>query len=107
MAKPYPPVHPGTILMRDLMTPHDVSQNALASALGVPTPRINAIVHGRRAITADTALRLARFFGTTPEFWTNLQIGYDLKVAKRALAGQLDRIPSLPRPDLVDDEYDG
>jgi addiction module HigA family antidote len=100
MSTPRPPIHPGTILLEDLMKPLGVSQNALAMALAVPAPRIHEIVHGRRAITADTALRLARYFGTTPKFWTNMQANYDLEVARRALGASLDRIEVLPRQDL-------
>ncbi len=74
------PVHPGEILREDLMKPLGLSSNALASALRVPVTRINDIAHGRRAITVDTALRLARYFGTTPEFWLGLQAQYDLQI---------------------------
>lgn len=94
-----PPIHPGEILEQDFMKPLGVSQNGLAIALGVPAPRIHEIVHGRRAITADTALRLARYFGTTDRFWLAMQAGYDLEVARRALGPQLDRIQPIERPD--------
>ena len=72
------PVHPGDVLWYDFMLPLGLSQNALARAIGVPPRRINEIVHGKRAITADTAIRLSRFFGTSAEVWMNLQTSYEL-----------------------------
>lgn len=86
-----PPVHPGEILREDLMVPLELSINRLARDLRVPVTRMSEIVNGRRSITADTALRLARYFGTTPEFWINLQGAYDLDVATRASARQIKR----------------
>jgi antitoxin HigA-1 len=85
-----PPIHPGEILYEDLMKPLGLSQNKLAEELGVDPGRINQIVTGRRGITADTALRLARHFGTTPEFWMNLQSRYDLEVAKDKRAAEIE-----------------
>ena len=79
-----PPIHPGVILRDEFLVPLDMSANALANRLGVPTNRITAIVNGARAITADTALRLARFFDTTPDFWMNLQLRHDLREAEEA-----------------------
>jgi antitoxin HigA-1 len=76
-----PPIHPGEIL-REYMKPHGLSQNALARGLNVPPRRINEIVLEKRGITADTALRLARYFGTTAEMWTGLQADYDLRLAR-------------------------
>ena len=76
------PIHPGEILREEFMKPHGLSQNALARALNVPPRRINEIVLEKRGITADTALRLARFFGTTAELWAGLQGDYDLRVAR-------------------------
>ncbi len=76
-------IHPGEILLEEFMQPLGVSQNRLARDLNVPVNRINDLVHGRRGITADTALRLAKFFGTTPDFWLGLQMEYDLRRAKR------------------------
>ena len=73
-----PPIHPGEILDTEFMRPLNISQNALGKALGVSPRRINEIVHGRRAITADTAMRLSRYFGTTAQFWLNLQSEYEL-----------------------------
>ena len=89
------PIHPGEILMEEFLEPLEVSQNRLAVAIGVPPRRINEIVHGKRRITADTALRLARYFGTTDRFWLNLQIRYDLEVEKDHLGNSLDRIEPL------------
>jgi addiction module HigA family antidote len=86
-----PPVHPGEILREDLMTPLGLSMNRLARDLRVAVTRISEIVNGRRSITADTALRLARYFGTSPEFWMNLQAAYDLDVATRAVAAKIKR----------------
>ena len=77
-------IHPGVILFEDYMQPLGLSQNRLAMELRVPVPRINALVHGKRSITADTAIRLGRYFKTTPEFWMNLQMNYDLGLAKAA-----------------------
>ena len=79
-----PPVHPGEILREDFMKPLDLSINKLALELRVPATRIGEIVHERRRITADTALRLARYFNTNPEFWLNLQNFYDLEVSRRS-----------------------
>ena len=76
------PVHPGEILLGDFLEPLGLSQYALAKALGVPALRISQIVRGQRAITADTALRLSRYFGTRPEWWLDLQTHYDLEVAR-------------------------
>jgi antitoxin HigA-1 len=78
------PVTPGEILLEEFMKPLEISQNKLARDLKVPVGRISDIVHGKRGISPDTALRLAAFFKTTPEFWMNLQSRYDLKLAKRA-----------------------
>jgi antitoxin HigA-1 len=79
------PIHPGEILREEFLIPLKMSAHALALELKVPAPRINDIVRERRAITPDTALRLARYFNTTPVFWLNLQTSYDLKVAERKL----------------------
>ena len=85
------PVHPGEILREEFLVPFDLSANALALALKVPAPRINDIVREKRAITPDTALRLARYFGTTPEFWLNLQTAYDLRKARSELVETIER----------------
>lgn len=84
--------HPGEILVEEFLKPMNLSQNKLAMELRVPCHRINEIVHGRRSITADTALRLGRFFGTTPDFWMNLQQSYDLAAARESLRQELQRI---------------
>jgi addiction module HigA family antidote len=86
-----PPVHPGEILLEEFLKPMGISQYRLAKDVSVPPRRINEIVHGTRAITADTALRLARFFGTSERFWLNLQARYDLEVEKDALGDRLER----------------
>lgn len=83
--------HPGEVLREEFLAPLELSANALAIALRVPVTRIGEIVHERRAVTADTALRLARYFGTTPEFWLNLQQGYDLSVAASERGGEIER----------------
>jgi antitoxin HigA-1 len=84
-----PPIHPGETLREDFMKPLGLTANRLAINLRVPAARIGEIVHGRRAITADTALRLARYFGMSPQFWTNLQANYDLEVAQDAIGNQI------------------
>ena len=83
------PIHPGTILLEEFLQPMGLSQYRLAKDTSVPARRINEIVHGKRSITADTALRLGRFFNMTPQFWMNLQSRYDLEVAEDNLAGRL------------------
>ena len=89
------PVHPGEVLREELET-RSLSASALARALGVPVTRITEVLNGRRGITADTALRLAQFVGTTPRFWLNLQQSYDLKVAEAAIgASALKKIASV------------
>ena len=77
-------IHPGEILREEFIKPHGLSSRKLAQELGVPAPRINDIVLERRGITADTALKLAKFFGTTPKFWMNLQVSYELRAAEEA-----------------------
>ncbi len=89
--KKLPPVHPGEILQEEFLEPMGITQYRLSKDLSVPPRRINEIVHGKRAITADTALRLARFFGTTDRFWLNLQARYDLETEKDALGPRLVR----------------
>ncbi|RPI71354.1 MAG: addiction module antidote protein, HigA family [Geobacteraceae bacterium] len=85
------PVHPVEVLLEEFIKPMDLSQNRLAIDIGVDTRRINEIVLGKRAITADTALRLSRFFGNSPQFWMGLQSQYDLDVAQDQLGKRLDR----------------
>jgi len=89
------PVHPGEILLEEFLKPLAVSQYKLAKEIGVPARRINEIVHGQRRISADTALRLARFFGTSERFWINLQARYDLETEKDRLGDALDGIRPL------------
>ncbi len=86
-----PPIHPGEILQSEFLDAMKLSQNRLARDISVPPKRINEIVHGVRAITADTALRLARRFNTSPQFWMNLQMQYDIEIAQDALGNRLDR----------------
>ena len=86
-----PPVHPGAFLRDEFLTPLDMSVYRLAKAIKVSRPRLNDIVLGRRGITTDTALRLGRYFGTTPEFWLTLQTRYDLEVAERMDGGRMER----------------
>jgi addiction module HigA family antidote len=89
------PIHPGQVLMEDFIAPLGITRNKVAVAVGVPPRRINEIVHGKRRITADSALRLARYFGTSELFWTNLQNRYDLEMEKDAL------VPSSGMPILT------
>lgn len=86
-----PPIHPGETLFEDVMKPLGLNANALARELRVPVTRISEIVHGRRAITADTALRLSRYLGTTAAFWLNLQQTYELKLAERSRGKEIAR----------------
>ena len=100
-----PPIHPGEILLHDFMEPLGLSQSALARAHGVTPIRVNHIVRGQRAITADTALRLSRYFGTRPAWWLDLQSHYDLQIAadeaKDRIARTVSRCPLLPKPEPV------
>ena len=88
-SKKFPPIHPGEILLEEFLKPMGISQYRLSKDIGVPPRRINEIVHGKRSITADTALRLARYFGTSERFWMNLQSRYDLEVEKDKLGRRL------------------
>ncbi len=85
------PVHPGEVLREDYLLPLNLSANALAKALNVPAPRINDVVRERRGVTADTAMRLARYFGGDARSWLNLQAAYDLRLAERANAKRIER----------------
>ncbi|SHJ56897.1 plasmid maintenance system antidote protein, XRE family [Malonomonas rubra DSM 5091] len=97
MSKQLELIYPGEILLEEFMKPLGVSQNKLSRDINVPVGRINDIVHGRRAITANTALRLGKFFGTTPDFWLGLQMEYDLRQAKRDFwPEEQDKVRSLP-----------
>jgi len=93
--KTLPNIHPGDILLEDFLKPLELSQNALARAIGVPPRRINEIVLGKRGVTADTAMRLARAFGTSERFWLGLQADYDLEQAQGKLGSALDRIARI------------
>jgi len=86
----FPPIHPGEVLLEEFLKPLGISQYRLAKDIGVTPRRINEIVHGRRSITADTALRLGRFFGMEAEFWMNLQAHYDMEVAQETLGDRLE-----------------
>jgi addiction module HigA family antidote len=89
--KKLPPIHPGEILMEEFLKPMGISQYRLAKDISVPPRRINEIVHDKRSITADTALRLGRFFEISPQFWLNLQNRFDLEVTEDLLADRLDK----------------
>jgi addiction module HigA family antidote len=91
MAKRLPPVHPGEILLEEFLAPMGISQYRLAKDINVPPRRINEIVHGTRAISADTALRLARYFGTSERFWLNLQAQYELDVEYDRVGGRIEK----------------
>jgi addiction module HigA family antidote len=90
MPKKMMPIHPGEILLEEFLEPMGLSQYRLAKDINVPARRINEIVHGKRSITADTALRLSRYFGMTEQFWMNLQTRYDLELEKDRLGSRLD-----------------
>ena len=91
MTEKLAPIHPGEVLLEEFLKPMNLSQNQLALATRVPARRINEIVHGKRRVTADTALRLARFFGVSPQFWLGLQMDYDLDVAEDQSGEQIER----------------
>ncbi len=91
MNKKFAPVHPGEILLEEFLNPLDITQYRLAKDIGVPPRRINEIVQGKRAVTADTALRLSRYFGLSERFWLNLQSRYDLEIEKDRLNGRLEK----------------
>jgi len=89
--KKIPPIHPGEILFEEFLKPMNISQNKLGRDLGVSPRRINEIIHGKRSITADTALRLATYFGNSPSFWMGLQMDYDLDIAEDTLADKIKK----------------
>ena len=93
----HPPIHPGEILLEEFLGPMELSQYRLAKDISVPARRINEIVHGLRGISADTALRLARYFRTSEEFWMNLQARYDLEVERERLRGRLKKEVAILR----------
>ncbi|MGD0884586.1 MAG: HigA family addiction module antitoxin [Thermodesulfovibrionales bacterium] len=85
------PIHPGEILLEEFMKPSEISINRLARDIAVPPGRVSAIVNGKRAITADTALRLSRYFGTSPEVWMGLQADYELRIAQRTIGPEVEK----------------
>jgi antitoxin HigA-1 len=93
--KTLPNIHPGEVLLEEFLTPMGISQNALARAAAVPPRRVNEIVLGKRSLSADTAVRLARVFGTSERFWLGLQTDYDLEEARRALGKRIDRVERI------------
>ena len=93
--KTLPNIHPGEVLLEEFLKPLDISQNRLARAMGVPPRRINESVHGKRAVTADTALRLARALGTSEQFWTGLQSDYDLEAARQSAKQELKNVKHI------------
>lgn len=95
MKKNLEPIHPGEVLLSEFLEPLGISQNGLAVLIGVPPRRINEIVHGKRRISANTALRLARFFGTSDRFWINLQSRFDLEIERDNIGPELDAITPL------------
>lgn len=99
-SKVFAPIHPGEVLLEDFLKPLGVSQYQLAKAISVPARRINEIVHGKRAITPDTGLRLARAFGLSPSYWINMQAQYEIEVATDELSGLLIEIQPLPQVSL-------
>ena len=98
-----PPTHPGEMLLEEFLTPMGISQRELAMAINVPYQRINEIVNGRRGVTPSTALRLSKFFGTTADFWMNLQLRWDLYQAQQSERSELERItPRQPSPRVTE-----
>ncbi len=93
--KKLPNIHAGEVLLEEFLKPLDISQNKLARAMGVPPRRINEIVHGKRAVTADTAIRLARALGTSEQFWMGLQADYELEEARKAAQGALKKVENI------------
>ena len=93
--KKLPNIHPGEVLLEEFLIPLAISQNRLARAMGVPPRRINEIVHGNRAVSADTAIRLARALGTSEQFWMGLQADYDLEEARKAARSELKKVEHI------------
>ncbi len=93
--KKLPNIHPGEVLLEEFLKPLNISQNRLARAMAVPPRRVNEIVHGKRAVTADTALRLARALGTSEQFWMGLQADYDLEEARKAALSELKKVENI------------
>jgi addiction module HigA family antidote len=99
MSRRIPPVHPGEVLLEEFLKPMGITQYRLARDIGVHARRINEIVHGKRAVTANTALRLSRFFGLSERFWMNLQTRYDVEIEKDRLEGRLEREVKVHSPE--------
>ncbi|MDH3561745.1 MAG: HigA family addiction module antitoxin [Gammaproteobacteria bacterium] len=93
--KTLPNIHPGEVLLEEFLKPLEISQNRLARAMGVPPRRINEIVHGKRAVSADTAIRLSRALGTSEQFWMGLQADYDLEEARKAARSDLKKVENI------------
>lgn len=91
MTKKLSPINPGDVLLEEFLKPMEITQNQLAKDINVPSNRISQIVHGKREITADTALRLGKYFGIEPEFWLNLQMRYNMKVAKSKVGERIEK----------------
>ena len=91
MAKKLSPITPGDVLLEEFLKPMEISQNQLAKDINVPPNRISQIIHGKREITADTALRLGKYFGIEPEFWLNLQVRFNMKVARNKLGTKIEK----------------
>ncbi len=100
MAKKLRPITPGEILLEEFLKPLGISQTKVANEIGVPPNRINQIIHNKREITADTALRLGKFFGIEPEFWLNLQTRFNLKLARETSGKQIDKQIRAYRPQI-------
>lgn len=96
-SRTFSPIHPGDILKEEFLKPMMVSQSRLAREIDVPHRRVNEIVLGKRSVTPDTAMRFSRYFGTTPEFWMNLQINYDLRIAMKRHSSDYEKLPSLKK----------
>jgi addiction module HigA family antidote len=93
--KTLPNIHPGEVLLEEFLKPLDISQNRLARAMGVPPRRINEIVHGKRSVSADTAIRLSRALGTSEQFWMGLQADYALEEARKAAQSELNKVENI------------
>jgi len=91
MAKKLSPITPGDVLLEEFLRPMEISQNQLAKDINVPANRVSQIIHGKREITADTALRFGRYFGIEPEFWLNLQLRYNMKIAKSKVGNKIQK----------------
>jgi len=91
MAKKLSPITPGDVLLEEFLKPMEISQNQLAKNINVPANRVSQIIHGKREITADTALRLGKYFGIEPEFWLNLQVRYNMKIARSKVGKKIEK----------------